>query len=402
MSSLVRGVFIVGAKRTAFGTFGGSLKDVDAIELGRLAAVAALEQAKISPELIDSVIVGCVNQATSKAGPYTARHVGLKAGVSIKTPCLTVNRLCGSGFQSIVTGSQEILLDDAEIVLCGSTESMSQAPFVQRNSRFGVRFSKAPEMECSLWSTLTDEHCKTPMGITAENLAKKYNLTRQEVDEFALLSQTRWRQAQEAGRFKEEIAPVTLKVRNKETVFEVDEHPQQTTMESLSKLRASFDKDGVCTAGNSSGIGDGGAAVIVASEEAVRNHNLKPLARVVGYSVVGCEPTIMGIGPVDAIKKVCDANGLNLANDIDLVDVNEAFSSQFLAVAKELGLDMNKTNVNGGAIALAHPVGASGGRITANLTYELIRRKAKYGIGAACIGGGQGIALLIENMCINK
>lgn len=388
----------MGAKRTPFGTFGGRLKDIDSIELGRIASAAALQQANITPDKIDSVIVGNVNQVSSKNGPYIARHVALKLGVSVETPCLTVNRLCGSGFQTIVNGSQEICLDDSEIVLCVGTENMSQSPFIQRDCRFGVKFTQTPTIECSLWSTLTDWHINTPMGVTSENLARKYQLTRKEVDEFALLSQTRWKEANDKGRLRDEIVPVTLTERRREVVFEVDEHPQPTTIDSLAKLRPSFEKDGVSTAGNSSGIGDGAGAIVLASEEAVKQHNLKPLARVAGYGIVGCDPSIMGIGPVQAIKRVCDANGLSLDKDIGLVDINEAFSAQFLAVAKELKLDMSKTNVNGGAIALAHPVGASGSRITANLLYEMERRKVKNGIGAACIGGGQGIAVLLERL----
>lgn len=388
----------MGAKRTPFGTFGGKLKDVDSIELGRLASVAALEQANLTPDKIDSVIVGNVNQVSSKNGPYIARHIALKVGVKVETPCLTINRLCGSGFQAVVNGSQEISLDDSDIVLCVGSENMSQSPFVQRNCRFGVKFTQTPTLECSLWSTLTDWHINTPMGVTAENLAKKYQLTRKEVDEFALLSQTRWKEANKKGHFKQEMAPIKLMERRKEFLMDTDEHPTDTTMESLGKLRPSFEKEGVSTAGNSSGIGDGAGAIVLASEDSVSKHGLKALARVAGYSIVGCDPTIMGIGPVQAIKRVCEANGLSLEKDIGLVDINEAFSAQFLAVAKELKLDMDKTNVNGGAIALAHPVGASGSRITANLVYEMERRKVKYGIGAACIGGGQGIAVLLERL----
>lgn len=388
----------MGAKRTPFGTFGGKLKDVDSIELGRIASVAALEQANLAPTQVDSVICGNVNQVSSKNGPYIARHVGLKVGIKVETPCLTINRLCGSGFQAIVTGSQEICLDDADIVLAVGSENMSQSPFVMRNCRFGVKFTQTPTNECTLWSTLTDWHINTPMGVTAENLAKKYGLTRKDVDEYALTSQTRWKDANKSGRFKDEMAPIKLVERRKESVMDVDEHPQDTSMEILGKLRPSFDKDGVSTAGNSSGIGDGAGAIVLASEDSVSKHKLKPLARVAGYSIVGCEPSIMGIGPVHAIKRVCDANGLSLEKDIGLIDINEAFSAQFLAVTKELKLDMSKTNVNGGAIALAHPVGASGSRITANLVYEMQKRKVKHAIGAACIGGGQGIAVLLERL----
>lgn len=398
MACLTRGVFIVGAKRTPFGAFGGRLKDVDSIELGRIASAAALQQANITPDKVDSVIVGNINQASSKNGPYIARHVGLKVGVQVETPCLTLNRLCGSGFQSVVSGSHEICLDDSEIVLCVGSENMSQSPFVQRNCRFGVKFTQAPTVECSLWTTLTDQHINTPMGVTSENLAKKYKLSRKEVDEYALLSQTRWKESHAKGHFKDEMAPIKLTERRKEVIMDMDEHPKETTMESLSKLKPSFEKDGVSTAGNSSGIGDGAGAIVLASEESVKQHGLKPLARVAGYGIVGCDPHIMGIGPVKAIQRVCDANGLSLEKDVGLVDVNEAFSAQFLSVAKELKLDLQKTNVNGGAIALAHPVGASGSRILANLVYEMERRKVKYSIGAACIGGGQGIAVLLERL----
>ncbi|KAG9510199.1 Sodium- and chloride-dependent GABA transporter 2, partial [Fragariocoptes setiger] len=357
----------VGAKRTPIGAFGKSLKDVSSIQLATIPSQAAIEEAGLTPDLIDSVVVGNVNQISSKNGAYISRHVGLSVGVKIETPCLTVNRLCGSGFQSVVNGSQEICLDESDIVLCASAENMSQAPFVLRDSRFGVKFTQIPNIECSLWTTLQDEHIKTLMGITAENLAKQYSISRQEADEYALQSQTRWREAQDNGRFKEEMAPVTVKSRKGDIVVDVDEHPQATTMESLGALRPSFAKDGVCTAGNSSGIGDGGASILLASEDAINKHKLKPLARIVGYSIVGCDPSIMGIGPVQAIRRLLEANGLSLENDIDLVDINEAFAAQFLACAKELKLNMAKTNVNGGAIALAHPVGMSGGRIMANL-----------------------------------
>lgn len=398
MACLTRGVFVVGAKRTPFGAFGGRLKDIDATELAKIASVAALEQANLGADKIDSVIVGTVNQISSKNGPYIARHTGLRLGVKNETPCLTVNRLCGSGFQAVVTGSQEICLDDSKIVLCAGTENMSLSPFIQRNSRFGVKFTHTPVIECSLWTTLTDWHINTPMGVTAENLARKYKLTRQEVDDYALQSQKRWKEANVSGRFKREMAPIKLIEKRKEVSMDTDEHPQDTSKEILGKLRPSFEKEGVSTAGNSSGIGDGAGAIVLASEDSVKANKLNPLARIAGYSVVGCDPSIMGIGPVEAIRRVCDANGLSLEKDIGLVDVNEAFGAQFLAVSKELKLDPSKTNVNGGAIALAHPVGASGARILANLVYEMEARKVKYAIGAACIGGGQGIAVLLERL----
>ncbi|XP_077549701.1 yippee interacting protein 2 [Haemaphysalis longicornis] len=398
MTSLLRGVYIVGAKRTPFGAIGGTLKDHTPTQLAVIAGKAALESAGLNPENVDVCVVGIVNQAAAKDSPYCSRHTALQCGVPLKTPCHNVNRLCGSGFQSAVNGLQEILLGNAEIALTFGTENMSMSPFIVRGTRFGVKFGMQPEMECSLLATLTDMYCKLPMAITAENLAEKYKISRQEVDQFALRSQQRWNEANKAGRFKEEIVPVAVKVKGKEVAFDTDEGPRpETTIEKLSKLPALFKKDGTVTAGNASGISDGAGATLIASEEAVKRHNLKPLARIVGYSYVGVDPTIMGIGPVPAIQQVCQRTGVKL-QDVDVIEVNEAFSSQFLAVEKELGLDPAKTNVNGGAVALGHPVGASGARILANLTYELRNRKGKYAIGSACIGGGQGIAVMIESM----
>ena len=273
-------------------------------------------------------------------------------------------------------------------------------PVRYSNARFGVRFSKTPDMECSIWSTLTDHHANIAMGMTAEKLASLYQITRQESDEFSFQSQQRWAKAQQKGKFKDEIIPIPFKNRKTglEELFEVDEHPKpKTTLEGLNKLPPVFKKDGVITAGSASGVCDGSAAIILPAEDAVNKNDLKPLARIVGYSVVGCAPDIMGIGPVAAIRNLCDRTGI-LLNQIDVIEVNEAFAAQFLAVSKELGLDPAKTNVNGGAIALGHPIGASGGRILANLTYELNNTNKKYAIGAACIGGGQGIAILLEKV----
>jgi len=399
--SLLRGVFVVGAKRTAIGTFGGSLKNTTSVELADIATKAALESAKVDPQLVDSVTVGNVIQISSPAGPYISRHLGLRVGVRTDVPCLTVNRLCGSGLQAVVNSAQDICLRDAEISIAASSESMSQAPFLVRDARFGVKFSQTPNLECSIWSTLTDHHIKTPMGITAENLAEKYNISREDCDQFALLSQSRWKQANDAGKFKSEIVPIPFK--NKKTgnvdLFEVDEHPKPATkIENLSKLQAVFKKGGSVTAGNASGVGDGGASVILASEDAVAKHNLKPLARIVGYSVVGVESHIMGIGPAPSIRQLCNKTGISL-DKIDVIEVNEAFAAQFLAVQKDLGLDLNKTNINGGAIALAHPIGMSGGRILVNLTHELISStNKKYAIASLCIGGGQGISMMIEKV----
>lgn len=400
MSSLLRGVFVVGAKRTAFGSFGGRLKDTSSVELGEIASKAALEQAGLKAELVDSVTVGNVIQVSSKNGPYIARHVGLRTGIRQDVPCLTVNRLCGSGFQAVVNSAQDIVLRDAEISLAAASENMSQTPFLLRDARFGVKFSQAPPLECGIWGTLTDAHINLPMGITAENLAEKYGITREECDAFALRSQQNWKRAVDEGRFKAEMVGIPFK--NRKTgqieVFEVDEHPKpKSTLESLAKLQAVFKKNGTVTAGNASGVSDGAGAIVLASEDAVKNHSLKPLARIVGYSVVGCDPSIMGIGPAPAIKKLLERTGVSL-DKIDIIEVNEAFAPQFLAVQKELGLNPEKTNINGGAIALGHPVGASGARITANLVHELRRTGGKYAIGSACIGGGQGIAILLENI----
>ncbi|GLH13705.1 3-ketoacyl-CoA thiolase, mitochondrial [Gryllus bimaculatus] len=398
MSSLTKGVFIVAAKRTPFGTYGGKFVKTSATELQTVANKAALAAANVKPEQVDSVVVGNVLANSSPDGAFLARHAALRAGVPIDRPALGVNRLCGSGFQSIVNGAQNIVLGDSKVVLTGGADNMSQAPFTARNIRFGTTLGVPYDLEDSLWVGLTDTYCKMPMGITAENLAEKYGIPRDDVDKFALRSQTLWKAANDKGYFKEELAPVTIKVKGKEVVVDVDEHPRpQTTPEGLAKLPTVFKKGGVVTAGSSSGICDGAGAVLLASEEAVKSLGLKPLARLVAYSVVGVEPSIMGIGPAPAIQKLLKTAGKTLA-DIDLVEINEAFGAQTLACAKELKLDLGKLNVNGGAIALGHPLGASGSRITAHLVHELRRRNAKLGVGSACIGGGQGIALLLENV----
>jgi len=400
MSSLLRGVFIVGAKRTAFGSFGGKLRDTSAIDLAEIASRAAVEQAGLDPKAIDSHTCGTIIQVSCKGGPFIARTVGLRVGIRQDVPCLTVNRLCGSGFQAIVNCAQDICLRDAEISLASATENMSQTPFLMRGARFGVKLSQSPSVECGLWDTLTDHHINTPMGITAENLAAKYNITREEADACALKSQQNWARAQKEGRFKDEMVGIPLKNKKtgQEEIFDIDEHPKpNTSLESLAKLSPAFKKGGTVTAGNASGVNDGGAAVLLASEDAVTKHNLKPLARLVGYSVVGCDPHIMGIGPVGAIRRLCERTGVNL-NSVDVIEINEAFAAQYLACEKDLKLDPSKTNVNGSGISIGHPVGASGGRITANLVYQLRRTGGKYAIGSACIGGGQGIALLLENV----
>ncbi|CAF3629901.1 unnamed protein product [Rotaria sordida] len=394
-----RAIYIVAARRTPFGTFGGKLKDYTAIQLQEFANRAVFKQAKLSPDAIDSTIIGNVSQ-TSTYAIFLARHAALLAGVPIHVPALTVNRLCGSGFQSIINSGQEIELGDSNIVLCGGTESMSQAPYTVRNVRFGIKLGMNLKLEDTLWEGLTDGHVKTSMAMTAENLAKKYNITRQEADEYALQSQKRWKQANEQGYFKDEIEPIKIKnKKNQDEIFDIDEHSRpQSTIEQLSKLPSLFIKDiGTVTAGNASGICDGAAAIIISNEDGLKKYNLKPLARLVAYHISGVEPTIMGIGPVPAIENLLKKVNKKIS-DIDLYDINEAFASQYLACKKVLKLSNEKSNVNGGAIALGHPLGASGTRITANLVYELRRCQGKYAIGAACIGGGQGIALLIERV----
>jgi acetyl-CoA acetyltransferase family protein len=307
-----------------------------------------------------------------------------------------VNRLCGSGFQAVVTGAEQILLGDAEICLVGGAENMSQAPHVVRGARWGLAFGKAPPFEDALWGALTDSYTGLPMAVPAENLAEKYKISREECDAFALRSQRTWGEAHAAGRFAAEIAPLELKSRKGPVRFDKDEHPRpETTPEVLAKLAPVFKKDGVVTAGNASGICDGAAALVVASREAADRRGLTPLAKIVQWGVSGCDPKLMGIGPAPAIRRALERAGLE-PGQIDLFEVNEAFAPQYLAVEKELGLPRDRTNVNGGAIALGHPLGASGARITAHLCYELARRGGRYAVGSACIGGGQGIAIVLE------
>lgn len=397
MSLVTKGIFIVAAKRTPFGSFGGKFMNKNATDLSVIAAKSALQSAKLNPEKIDNVIFGHVLPISSSDGGFLTRHVALKSGIPLEKPSFSLNRLCGSGFQSIVSGAQSILLGESKIVLTGGVENMSQVPFSVRNIRFGTSLGQKYQFEDSLWLGFSDTYCNLSMGETAEKLGSQYNLKRQEVDEFALRSQQLWKAANDAGRFNEEIAPVTITVKKQDIVVNTDEHPRpQTTLQNLSKLPSIFKKDGLVTAGSSSGISDGAGVIILASEEVIKTEQLTPLARLVGYSVVGVEPSIMGIGPVPAIQKLLKITNKTL-NDIELIEINEAFGSQTLACVKELKLDINKLNVDGGSIALGHPLAASGSRITAHLVHELRRRKTgSLGIGSACIGGGQGIALMIE------
>jgi acetyl-CoA acetyltransferase family protein len=374
----------------------GKLKDLSALELGAIAARAAMERTNVNPGDIDHVVFGNVLQ-TSADAVYGARHVGLKAGVPIEVPGLTVNRLCGSGIQAAISGGQLLQLGEADIVLTGGMESMSQAPHVIRGLRNGLRLGQG-QLEDTLWSALLDTHCGCTMAATAENCAAKYGVSRQEQDCYALRSQHLAEAAWNAGRFAQEVVPVEIKSRKGVEVFARDDHMRpNSTMEDLAKLPAAFSKNGCVTAGNASGIVDGGAALLLASETGVKSHGLKPLAKLTHWAVVGVDPTLMGMGPAPATRLVLKRAGLSLS-DIDLIEVNEAFAAQYLSVEKELGLDRDRVNVNGGAIALGHPLGMTGTRLLLTLTLELQRRGLKRGLATACIGGGQGIAAVVETL----
>jgi len=397
-NALKNGVFVVAAKRTPFGTFGGSLKGHSPTDLSVIASNAAIQSSGLSPEHISSVCIGNVLTAAAPDACYLARHVALRCKLPVPTPALIVNRLCGSGFQSIVNGVQEILAGDSSVVLTGGTDNMSACPYAVRDIRFGTRLGSDPKLEDMMWTSLTDALTGTPMGITAENLAEKFGVTREECDAFSLRSQQTWGVAAAAGHFTDEIVPIMLKIKRKDVEFALDEHPKpKTTLEQLAKLPPVFKKGGVVTAGGASGICDGAAAVMIASEEAVAKHGLTPLARIVGYGVAGCEPTIMGIGPVPSINAMLERTGVSMG-EVDQIEINEAFSAQALSCQKALDIPMEKFNTCGGAVALGHPLAASGSRISAHLVHKLRREGQRYGIGAACIGGGQGISILFEKL----
>jgi acetyl-CoA acetyltransferase family protein len=391
-----RDVFILGGKRTPMGEYVGALKDISAIDLGAIASRAALATTGVAAEEVDHTIIGNALQ-TSGDAIYGARHVALKAGVPFDRPALTVNRLCGSGIQSIVSGAQMIQLGEARTCLVGGMESMSQAPHVIRGARSGFALGQG-KLEDSLMVALLDTYCNTPMAGTAENLARKFEIGRDVQDEYALRSQQAAKRALDAGIFAEEITPVEIKNRKGTTLFDHDDHMRpETTMEGLAKLRPAFSKDGFVTAGNASGIVDGAASLIIAGEEFVKAKDLKPLGRIVSWAYAGVEPEYMGIGPVPASLQALEKAGLKLS-DMDLVELNEAFAAQYLAVEQELGLDREKTNVNGGAIALGHPLAATGTRLVLTMLLELRRRNGRYGLATACIGGGQGIAMVCERV----
>lgn len=389
-------VFLVGGARTPMTDYVGALKDFSAIELGTLAARGAFERTGVRPEWIDHVVFGNVQQSSVDAH-YGARHVGLKAGVPVEVPALTVNRLCGSGIQAAVSGAQLIQLNEAGVVLSGGMENMSQVPHVIRGLRAGLKLGQG-KLEDALWEGLFDTYSGCSMAITAENCVAKYGITRQAQDEYALRSQQLADRAWKSGIMKDEVVPVEIKTRKGVTLVEQDDHMRpDTTLEGLARLPPAFKKDGTVTAGNASGIVDGGAALILASGDAVKARGLKPIGRLTGWASVGVDPTLMGMGPVPAIRALLAKAQLGLA-DIDLIEINEAFAGQYLACEKELGLDRSRVNVNGGAIALGHPLGASGTRLLLTLLLELRRRGARRGIASACIGGGQGIAALVETL----
>jgi acetyl-CoA acetyltransferase family protein len=398
MSSLREtGVVFLSGVRTGFGAFGGALKDLSATDLGVLAGRAALDRAGIEPVAVGHVVFGNVLQTSADAA-YLARHVGLRAGLPIETPAVTVNRLCGSGFESVIQGAHRILLGEADAVLAGGTESMSQAPHVVRGARWGLRLGSTQPLEDTLWEALRDGYCGLAMAETAEKLAECYGLDRVAVDAYAARSQAAARTAWASGAMADEIVPVMLKDRKtrQDVAWAADEHMRpETTAEGLAKLPPYFKKDGVVTAGNASGICDGAAALVVAGERFARERGLRPIGRLVGWGVAGVDPSLMGIGPVPASRRALAQAGLAL-EDMDLVEINEAFAAQYLAVERELGLDRERANVDGGAVALGHPLGASGARITAHLLHALRRRGGRFGLGAACIGGGQGAAVVVE------
>ncbi len=393
----MREVVIASAVRTALGSFGGSLKDVPAADLGALVIKEAVNRAGIKPEQVEEVVFGNVIQAG--LGQNIARQCTVKAGLPEEVPAMTINKVCGSGLRTVALAAQMIKAGDVDVVIAGGVENMSAAPYVLDKARWGQRMGDGKLVDSMIKDALWDAFNNYHMGVTAENIATQWNLTREEQDAFAASSQQKAEKAIKEGRFKDEIVPVVIPQRKGEPkVFDTDEFPRfGTTSESLSKLKPAFAKEGTVTAGNASGINDGAAAFVVMSAEKAKELGVKPLAKIVSYGSKGLDPTIMGYGPFHATKKALEVAGLKV-EDLDLIEANEAFASQSLAVAKDLGFDMNKVNVNGGAIALGHPVGASGARILTTLLYEMEKRDAKKGLATLCIGGGMGTALIVERV----
>jgi acetyl-CoA C-acetyltransferase len=388
-------VVIASAVRTAVGTFSGSISSIPANELGALVVKEAIKRAGISPDQVDEVMLGNVLQAGQSQNP--ARAAAIKGGVPIEVPAWTMNKLCGSGLKTVITAAHTIMAGEADVIVAGGMESMSSAPYLLPKARTGYRMGNDQIIDSMVFDGLTDAFNNYHMGVTAENVAEKYGITREEQDEFALASQNKALDAIEAGRFKDEIIPVVIPQRKGEPkVFDIDEHPRRgTTLESLTKLAPAFKKGGTVTAGNASGINDGAAAFVVMSRAKADELGIKPLAIIKAGAYAGVDPAIMGVGPVPAVKKALAKAGLKV-EDLDLIEANEAFAAQALAVGRELGFPKEKLNVNGGAIALGHPIGASGARILVSLLYELNRRQGKYGLATLCVGGGQGVALIVE------
>jgi len=388
-------VVIVAATRTAVGKFGGSLKDISPIQLGSAVLGNVLKRASVRTEDVDEVIIG--NVLSAGLGQNVARQVAIGAGVPKEVPSYSVNKVCGSGLKSVVLGAQSIMLGDADIVLAGGVESMSMAPYALKKNRWGAKMGNDEVVDLMIYDGLWDIFGNYHMGITAENVAEKYNVTREDQDEFSANSQNKAESAIKAGRFKEEIVPTMVPQPKGEPIsFDTDEFPRfGTTKESLSKLKPAFRKDGTVTAGNASGINDGAAAILLMSEEKAKEKELTPLATIKSYAYCGVAPEIMGMGPVSATSEAIKRAGLTLG-DIDLIELNEAFASQSIAVTRELGLNLQKTNVNGGAIALGHPLGASGARILVTLLHELRKRQSTYGLATLCVGGGQGMAMVVK------
>lgn len=389
-------IYVVNCCRTAVGSFGGSLKDVPAADLGALVIKEALSRAGVKPEQVDEVMFGCV--LTAAQGQNVARQASLKAGIPIEVPAYTVGMVCGSGMKSVIEGARTILAGDAEIIVAGGTENMSMAPYAMPAARYGARMGNTKMIDTMVNDGLTDAFHGYHMGITAENICDQWGITREELDEFALSSQTKAAKAIEAGRFNDEIVPVMVKQKRQMVEFKVDEFPRAgTTLEGLAKLKPAFKPDGGrVTAGNASGINDGAAAIILASGEAVEKYGLKPMAKLASWGQGGVDPTIMGVGPIPASRQAMEKGNFTI-EDMDLIEANEAFAAQSVAVARELKFDMSKVNVNGGAISIGHPVGASGARIIVTLLHEMQKREeAKRGLATLCIGGGMGVATIFE------
>lgn len=387
-------VVIASAVRTAVGTFGGSLKDVPAVELGTIVIKEALVRAGIKGDMVDEVIMGNVIQAGLGQSP--ARQAAVKAGIPVEVPAMTLNKVCGSGLRAVSLAAQIIKAGDADILVAGGMENMSAAPYLIPNARWGARMGDTKLVDSMIKDALWESFCNYHMGITSENIAEKWGVTREEQDEFAYNSQVKAAAAIKSGRFKDEIIPVVIKTKKKgEIIFDTDEHPRQTSPEKLAALKPAFKKDGTVTAGNASGINDGAAALVIMSAEKAAELGIKPLAKIVSYGTKGVDPSIMGYGPVGATKIALEKAGLKI-EDLDLIEANEAFAAQSIAVARDLHFDMSKVNVNGGAIALGHPVGCSGARILVTLLYEMKKRDSKKGLATLCIGGGMGTTLIVE------